>query len=99
MSSPPRLGAPVELPWWVLPLGAPPLLVAIAGVFLGAPLWAHALVIAASAAVVALLLRIALRVTSSSMQSVWISVIYAFWVFAVVVWAVVVATTAGCHCA
>jgi hypothetical protein len=99
MSTPSRLGEPLELPWWVVPLAIPPLLVTIGGLVLSAPLWAHLMVITSSVVVVALLLAIAVRVASSSMQSVWISVIYAFWVFLVVVWAVVVATTPSCHCA
>jgi hypothetical protein len=33
------------------------------------------------------------------MQSVWISALYAGWVFIAVVWAVSVATTPACHCA
>ena len=99
MSSPPRLGEPVELPWWVVPLGVPPLLVVLLGLVLGAPLWAHLVVVAASLAVAGALLVIAVRVRSTSMQSVWVSVVYAFWVFIVVVWAVVVATTPTCHCA
>lgn len=93
MTAPPRLGEPVELPWWVVPLAIPPLLVGIMGLVLSAPVWAHLLVVAASVLVLALLLAIAVRVGSSSMQSVWISVIYAFWAFVVVVWGVVVATT------
>jgi len=93
------LGEPIELPWWVVPLAVPPLLVTVLGVVLGAPLWAHVVVISASLAVLGLLLVVALHVASSSMQSVWVSVVYAFWVFIVVVWAVVVATNPGCRCA
>jgi hypothetical protein len=33
------------------------------------------------------------------MQSVWISALYAVWVFVVVAWAVTVVTTPACNCA
>ncbi len=90
--SEPRLGEPVELPWWVVPLGLPPLVVAVAAVFLGAPLWARALTVLSSLAMLLGIAVIASRVDSRSMQSVWISAAYAVWVFIVVVWAVIVAT-------
>ena len=93
-----RLGAPVELPWWTIPLGLPPLAVLILGAFLSAPLWAHALAIVTSLALVTVLAAVATRVASRNMQSVWISAAYAVWVFAAVVWAVAVATPA-CNCA
>ncbi|HEY7926481.1 MAG TPA: hypothetical protein VIG86_03555 [Candidatus Dormibacteraeota bacterium] len=93
-----RLGSPVELPWWVIPLALPPVLVVIAGVILTAPLWAHLLAVVSSLAALAALATVATRVPSTSMQSVWISAAYAVWVFAVVTWAVVVATTPTCHC-
>ncbi len=89
----------MELPWWVIPLAIPPLLLALAGIVLGAPLWAHLVIVVASSLLVGGLVYVAVRVASSSMQSVWISVIYAIWVFIAVVWAVVVATTPACHCA
>lgn len=93
-----RLGAPVELPWWVIPLALPPALVVIGGVVLTAPLWAHLLAVVASLAALAALATVATRVTSNSMQSVWISAAYAVWVFTTITWAVVVATTPTCHC-
>jgi hypothetical protein len=94
-----RLGAPVELPWWVVPLALPPVLVVIAGVVVPAPLWAHLLAVVSSLATLTAVVRIATRVTSRSMQSVWISALYAVWVFIVVTWLVVVATGPSCHCA
>jgi hypothetical protein len=94
-----RLGAPVELPWWVIPLSVPPALIAVAGIILAAPLWAHALAVVSSLATLLALLYIATRIASRNIQSVWISALYALWVFAVITWAVVVATTPTCHCA
>ncbi len=94
-----RLGAPVELPWWVIPLGLPPLAVTVAGVVVGSPWWAHLLAVATSLALLAALVAVATRIASRSMQSVWISAAYAAWVFAAVVWAVAVATTPACNCA
>jgi hypothetical protein len=82
----------------VLPLSLPPLLVTAAGIFLGAPLWAHLLAVLSSLALLYALVRIATRVTSTSMQSVWISAIYAVWFFTALTWLVVVTTTSSCHC-
>lgn len=93
-----RLGAPVELPWWVIPLAIPPALVAVAGIVLTAPLWAHLLAVLSSMALVIAVIRVATRVTSTSMQSVWISAVYAVWFFIALTWLVVVLTT-PCHCA
>ncbi len=87
-----RLGTAVELPWWVIPLGLPPAVVTILAVVLHAPLWAHAVALLSSLATLAALTLVATRVASSNMQSVWISALYAVWVFAVVAWVVTVAT-------
>jgi ABC-type transport system involved in multi-copper enzyme maturation permease subunit len=94
-----RLGAPVELPWWVVPLGLPPLAIAVAGIVVSAPLWAHLLAVIASITLLGALALVATRIASRSMQSVWVSAAYAVWVFATVVWAVAVATTPACNCA
>ena len=94
-----RLGEPVELPWWVIPLAAPPALVILAGIIIAAPLWAHLLAIAASLATLAALTLVAVRIPSRNMQSVWISALYAAWVFAVITWIVAVVTTPHCNCA
>jgi len=84
----PQLGEPVELPWWVIPLGLPLLGGLLTGIVVGAPLSGRLLLLIASAAMLWMLLRIALRVRSSSMQSVYISAAMALWAFAVVIWAV-----------
>jgi len=86
-----RLGEPVELPWWVVPLGLPPLLTLLAGLMLRAPLSGRLLDLAASAGMLAVLVLVALRVRSRNLQSVWISAAYAFWTFMVLIWAVEVA--------
>ena len=99
MSSGPQLGEPLELPWWTVPLAIPPGLCVLLGLVLPSPLWARAVIVVASVGALAGLLRIATRVTSSSMQSVWISVLYAVWVFVVVTWVVVLVTSTSCHCA
>jgi hypothetical protein len=88
-----RLGAAVELPWWIIPLGLPPAAVAIAGLILSAPVWAHLLAVASSLTLLIALATIATRVASRNMQSVWISAAYAVWVFTAITWAVTVATT------
>lgn len=88
MSEPRRLGEPVELPWWVIPLGLPPALTLLLGVVLRAPLSGRLLDLAASSAMLWLLVAVARRVESRNMQSVWISAAYAFWTFMVLIWAV-----------
>ncbi len=93
-----RLGAPVELPWWTLPLGIPPLALVVAGIVVSAPAWAHLLAVITSLAVLAALASVATRVASRNMQSVWISAVYAVWVFTTVVWVVAVVTR-SCACA
>ena len=95
----PQLGEPVELPWWTVPLALPPLLCVLLGLVLPSPLWAHAVIVLASVAALGALLWVATRVASSSMQSVWVSVVYAVWVFVVVTWVVVLVTNTACHCA
>ena len=88
MSEPRRLGEPIELPWWVVPLGLPPLLSLVLGALLRAPLSGRLLDLVASAAMLWVVVLVALRVSSRNMQSVWISASYAFYVFAVLIWAV-----------
>jgi hypothetical protein len=94
-----RLGAPVELPWWIIPLGLPPAVITVAAIFVAAPLWAHLLAIASSLLLLTTLATVATRVPSRSMQSVWISAAYAVWVFTVITWAVIAVTTKTCNCA
>ena len=84
----PQLGEPVELPWWVIPLGLPLVGGLIAGIVVGAPASGRLLLLIASGGMLWMLLRVALRVRSSSMQSVYISAAMALWAFAVVIWAV-----------
>ena len=88
MSEPRRLGEPVVLPWWVIPLGLPPALTLLLGVVLHAPLSGRLLDLAASAAMLWMIVVVARRVESRNMQSVWISAAYAFWLFMVLIWAV-----------
>jgi hypothetical protein len=83
-----RFGAPVELPWWVLPLGLPPAITLVLSAIVSAPVSGRVLDGVTSAAMLWVVIRVALRVRSSSMQSVWISAAYAFWLFCVLLWAV-----------
>lgn len=87
-AAPLRLGEPVELPWWVIPLGLPPLLTLLAGLVLRAPVSGRLLDLAASAGMLAVVVGVARRVRSRNLQSVWISAGYGLWLFAVLVWAV-----------
>jgi hypothetical protein len=88
-----RLGEPIELPWWVIPLGLPPMLTLLGGVVLHAPLSGRLLDLAASAAMLGILVLVSVRVRSRNLQSVWISAAYAFWTFMVLIWAVELAAT------
>jgi hypothetical protein len=88
VSQPRRLGEPVELPWWVIPLGLPPALTLLLGLVLRAPLSGRLLDLAASVGLLWLVVVVARRVESRNMQSVWVSAAYAFWLFMVLVWAV-----------
>jgi len=83
-----RFGEPVELPWWTLPLGLPILAALVTGAVVSAPLSGRLLLVVASALMLFVLLRVALRVRSTSMQSVYISAALALWAFCVLVWAV-----------
>ena len=84
----PQLGEPIELPWWVVPFSLPPLLALLLGIVLRAPLSARAVDVAGSAGLLWAVYAVARRVASRNMQSVWISAAYAFWLFAVLIWAV-----------
>ena len=86
--TPPRLGEPVELPWWTVPLGVPLVGALLVALIVGAPLSGRLLLLFSSAAMLWVLLRVAVRVRSTSMQSVYISAAMALWAFAVVIWAV-----------
>ena len=83
-----RLGEPIELPWWVLPLSLPPAAALVLGLAVHAPLSARLVDLAGSAAMLWVLYAVARRVGSRNLQSVWISAAYAFWLFAVLIWAV-----------
>lgn len=83
-----RFGEPVELPWWTLPLGLPILAALVTGAVVSAPLSGRLLMVIASALMLVVLLRVAMRVRSTSMQSVYISAALAIWAFCVLVWAV-----------
>jgi hypothetical protein len=84
----PQLGEPIELPWWTVPLGVPLVGALVAGAVVGAPLSGRLLLVVASALMLWVLLRVAVRVRSASMQSVYISAAMALWAFAALVWAV-----------
>jgi hypothetical protein len=83
-----RFGEPIELPWWVLPLELPPLLALVAGLVVRAPLGARLVDVVGSALMVYVVVLVARRVRSRNMQSVYISAAFAFWAFAVLIWAV-----------
>ena len=92
MSSSTRLGEPIELPWWVLPLALPPALVALAGLVIPADLGARALAILPALALIGVVVRVARRVASPSMQSVWISAAYGLWAVFPTAWIVLLLT-------
>jgi hypothetical protein len=83
-----RFGEPVEVPWWTLPLGLPVMGALIAAAVVGAPLGGRVLLAVSSGLMLLVLLQVAARVRSSSMQSVSISAAMALWAFTVLIWAV-----------
>ena len=83
-----RFGEPVELPWWTVPLALPVLGGLVSGAVVAAPLSGRLLLVVSSLLMLALLLRVAVRVRSASMQSVYLSAALAIWAFTVLIWAV-----------
>jgi hypothetical protein len=84
----PRLGEPIELPWWVPVCALPPLAVIVGAVLGSGPAAARWLGLVASIAMIWVLVRVSLRVESRNMQSVWISAAFAVWFFASLIWLV-----------
>jgi hypothetical protein len=83
-----RFGEPVELPWWTVPLALPVVGALVAALVVGAPASGRVLLLASSAVMLVVLLAVALRVRSTSMQSVYVSAALALWAFTVLIWAV-----------
>jgi hypothetical protein len=83
-----RFGEPVELPWWTVPLAVPLLGALVAGAVVDAPLGGRLLLVISSGLMLVVLLRVAARVRSTSMQSLYISAAMALWAFTVLIWAV-----------
>jgi hypothetical protein len=74
-----RFGEPLELPWWVLALCAPLLLLSLISLFIPASLLIHLVAVIPSVALAWLIVRVSLRVSSPNMQSVWISLAFGVW--------------------
>jgi hypothetical protein len=87
-----RLGEPIELPWWVVPLALPPALVALAALVIPAGLGVRALAILPALALIGVIARVSRRVASPSMQSVWISAAYGIWAVFPTAWIVLLLT-------
>ena len=83
-----RVGEPVELPWWTVPLAVPVLAALVAAAVVSVPLSGRLLLVVSSALMLSVLLAVAVRVRSTSMQSVYISAALALWAFTVLIWAV-----------
>ena len=81
-----RLGEPIELPWWVIPMGWPPAGVVLAALVVSAQWWGRVVAVVSSLVVIWLMVRIARREQSGNMQSVWISTLYGLWVFFLLIW-------------
>lgn len=93
MSTESRLGEPIELPWWALLLSLPPAAVVVAALLIPGSLGGRALAVLPSVALIAAVLRVARRVTSTSMQSVWVSAAYGVWAIFPTAWIVLLATS------
>ena len=82
-----RLGEPVEISTGVIVIGLPALAVLVLAAVLGP--WQFRLVgVAASLAMLAVIVVVDRRVASKNMQAVWISAAYAAWFFLAVTWLV-----------
>lgn len=83
----PRLGEPIEVPWWA-PIAMLPPLGVLAGVLVAGPVDGRVIGGAGSLGMLAAILRVATRVRSRNLQSVFLSAAYAFWFFTALIWAV-----------
>jgi hypothetical protein len=87
-----RFGEPIELPWWVIALCSPLLLLCLVSLFIPASLPVHLLGFLPSAALAWVVVRIVLRVTNQNMQSVWISLAFGVWAIFPVIYFVALAS-------
>jgi hypothetical protein len=74
-----RFGETVELPWWVVALSLPPLFLSVFAVLFPASLIVKAIGAVPGVALTWIIVRVAMRVNSQNMQSVWISLAYGVW--------------------
>ncbi|MGI8847803.1 MAG: hypothetical protein ACR2GX_06015 [Candidatus Dormibacteria bacterium] len=81
-----RYGKPIELPWWTVPLALPPAVMIVLGAVVPQMWPARPLAILPAALLIVAIVRVARRTNSPSMQSVWISAAYGFWVLFPVAW-------------
>jgi len=81
-----RLGAPIELPWWVLPLSLPPALVLLGGLLVPEAWPARVAAVLPAAALIVAIVRVARSSQSPNLQSVWISTAYGLWASFPIAW-------------
>jgi hypothetical protein len=85
-------GEPLELPWWVIALCAPPLLLCLVSLFIPTPLVIHLVAVIPSLALAWLIVRVAVGAASANMQSVWISLAFGVWAIFPVIYFVALAS-------
>jgi hypothetical protein len=87
-----HFGEPVELPWWVIALCAPLLLLCVVSLFIPTSLVIHLVAVVPSLALGWVIVRVALGVASANMQSVWISLAFGVWAIFPVIYFVALAS-------
>jgi len=87
-----RFGEPVELPWWVIALCGPLLLLCLVSLFIPASPVIHLVAVIPSLALAGVIVRVALGVASANMQSVWISLAFGVWAIFPVIYFVALAS-------
>ena len=87
-----RFGEPLELPWWVLALCTPLLLLCVVSLFIPTSLGIHLVAVIPSLALGWVIVRVALGAASANMQSVWISLAFGVWAIFPVIYFVALAS-------
>jgi hypothetical protein len=84
----PHENQPIELPWWVLPLGSVPAVILLATLWFAAPIGVRLVAAIDCILLLTCILLIAIKIESKNIQSVYISTAYGLWVFPILIWLV-----------
>jgi hypothetical protein len=88
----PRLGAPIEVPWWAFVISAPPVILILLALIDRPSLAAVAVGVLGSVFTLVVLFYITTRSRNGHVLAIYFSGIYAVWFFIAVSWAVLVFT-------